>query len=863
MKLSIVKAVCLATLTLAGPVFAQKGGDDAVSQQSKWKYSYPLVPPGVTPPTNPELTPREHVQEITADKAEYKIDMGGTMDGVNTRSPRGYTAWSQTFQPMRFVRLENTGEVDIVNPRLSVNGKRQWWSAKDIVDSALAAYGNPTSDADKVRAIWEYQIANRFHGSPNSPEGDDPVKMYNIFGYTLCNNESTILQDLYRLAGFKVRYAYPMGHAVSEVFYDGRWHLLDSDQNMLFLLPDNQTIAGDEDVARDHDLVKRVHSYSISRNDARDLDEFCASVYYYEGNRVGQYKSKISHTMAMTLRPGEAIEWRFARHSGKRFYGHGHDPGQTQGPAAGVRVYNGRWVYSPPLREPAKRRVESEANVAWSDQSPQRALRPAAPGQPAAVVWKIASPYVLCGGTVKATLHLGQGDTSDLAVSFDNGQTWKPVTTWKRADGSTTEMVADLDDLFPSRSKEPGVATRDIARYSYLLRLQMTAADPAAGLDAITIDNIIQHAPLSLPELELGSNTITYSDETPQPHQAKLTFNWVECSATRPPAPPASPISPEQGSTGEGTKVVFEWPAAVDPDGDAIVDYHFQLSDHPEMRWPLSPNFNKLSSNTVDESPTAYTTPYEGLLNPGQTYYWRVRALDKNGVWGPWSPTWTFTRNAPGVPLDVTLTPAGDNTVKLAWKPNPKGQPAERYEIYGSNEKGFTISREPYKVYTGNQKVPSLFNDTFTQFEPNLLQTVTEPEITLKPTKAFYRVVAVDAKGNRSGPTDFVAAPRPFIYTDPVTTATAGHAYEYKAQSIASIGDLRLLKNNAIGFFNAEKPVYTLLKAPDWLAIDKTTGVLTGTPPAAGTAEVSIEAAIEGQSQKHVQTFQINIKAGQ
>jgi hypothetical protein len=62
---------------------------------------------------------------------------------------------------------------------------------------------------------------------------------------------------------------------------------------------------------------------------------------------------------------------------------------------------------------------------------------------------------------------------------------------------------------------------------------------------------------------------------------------------------------------------MFQWKAATDPDDDAITDHHFQLSDRPDMRWPLSPNFDKYISKTPDKGKTFYTLPRPGLLLHG------------------------------------------------------------------------------------------------------------------------------------------------------------------------------------------------------------------------------------------------------
>jgi hypothetical protein len=56
--------------------------------------------------------------------------------------------------------------------------------------------------------------------------------------------------------------------------------------------------------------------------------------------------------------------------------------------------------------------------------------------------------------------------------------------------------------------------------------------------------------------------------------------------------------------------------------------------------------------------------------------------------------------------------------------------------------------------------------------------------------RTFYRVVAVDDQGKRSGPSDYVASPRPVICSKPVTTAKLGAAYCYQTCATRSLGDL-------------------------------------------------------------------------
>ena len=80
------------------------------------------------------------------------------------------------------------------------------------------------------------------------------------------------------------------------------------------------------------------------------------------------------------------------------------------------------------------------------------------------------------------------------------------------------------------------------------------------------------------------------------------------------------------------------WEGAQDPDGDPITQYHVQVSPDPEMRYPLSPNFDRITSS----GEPAWPVP-QGWFVRGRTYYWRVRARDGRGAWSPWSACWAFT----------------------------------------------------------------------------------------------------------------------------------------------------------------------------------------------------------------------------
>src|SRR5262249_53688506 len=157
----------------------------------------------------------------------------------------------------------------------------------------------------------------------------------------------------------------------------------------------------------------------------------------------------------------------------------------------------------------------------------------------------------------------------------------------------------------------------------------------------------------------------------------------------------------------------------------------------------------------------------------------------------------------------------------LKWKANPVGQKPVKYRVYGSDEKGFSVSDVPYKVSIGTSK------ELKSEFPANVIAETTGTELAVvgdgcespNANKTYYRVVAVDTAGKRSGPSDYATAPRPTIYGKPATQARVGTEYRYLLQANRSLGDLRLRivdGKETASFWNIEKPRFALAEAPAW-----------------------------------------------
>lgn len=216
--------------------------------------------------------PREHRQAIAASPHAYLVNVGGTLDEFNTAQyPKTYGTGRRLesgFQPNHYLVLENAGPGDVVNPRIVIDGRRDWYSAQTILARVLKP---GMTDADKALAIWAFaaDIAvqchennrrvgalhpdNRSHPSRNEfQERGDPVRAANTYYCSGCQYGATTCAVLARAAGLASRCVWmcPFDqyeiHCVAEVFCGARWRLLDPEARAFYLESDNTTLAGYE-----------------------------------------------------------------------------------------------------------------------------------------------------------------------------------------------------------------------------------------------------------------------------------------------------------------------------------------------------------------------------------------------------------------------------------------------------------------------------------------------------------------------------------------------------------------------------------------------------------------------------------------
>ena len=342
---------------------------------------------------------------------------------------------------------------------------------------------------------------------------------------------------------------------------------------------------------------------------------------------------------------------------------------------------------------------------------------------------RILSPGVILDGSIRVAGKCGSQDDIVLLEYSNNYTTWQTVKTFNKAGEFKESLV--LSAFLSSLAFE--------ASHTYFIRFRFMPGKTAdaCGIDSLMITTSYQTSRFFMPELKIGRNAVTYNDRSSNDlRNIKLAIHWQESEGDRTPQQITRPVYPADNAELQKTQFTFSWDIPADPDGDEIMDYEFQLSDRSDMRFPLSPNFDRyISSISPDSIKPEFVVPWPGLFNAGTIYYWRVRSKDSYGAWSAWSPTWSFVTHGVMLPLDGTCI-RKESELYLKWNQNSGGAAPACYHIHGSNiANGFTPDSSTY--------IATTFENDY--------------KITNK-NYAFYRIVAVDSNGFCSGPSRVITS---------------------------------------------------------------------------------------------------------
>ena len=638
------------------------------------------------------------------------LTMNGLLDGHNTYRHSYSIDVDRAFEPMRSIEMTNMGRTTVRAPRLSINNA---YAIHDINSLADFIFADLNTARERALSLWLFFRDHRVHF--RSPERGckltAPLRFLGNYGYITCGSLSNMLAEFAQRQGYashtmRLR-ADNKSHSIAEIDFGDGFVILDPDVQVFYLDYDNQTLLGFQDVHHDLFLIRRTHHYGKNMQHDTDIGEF-----YKDGSRFAAGSCR-SAALDINLRPGESFifDW-----SPAQSFHHIVAPAPDSIP---WMVANSRFDYRPALsRAPLSELFDSVDNIAVAEGTD--VIHPKSIGKKSEFILAVHSPFVILDGKLnfRAT-RAGKEDTLRCDYS-ENGKTWLPL--WSSDTTGAQKASISLSTLI--------APMRTSAVNNYFIRFSLWADSHVSDcrIDSLALTTLCQTNKYNMPQLRLGENTLHYSDNN-QERDLELVINWQETYDNTPPHQIKEPIFPGDAGASDNSQFTFLWREPVDPDGDLIVDYEFQLSDRPNMRFPLSPTFDRYISVMKDSLLPKFVIPYAGLLNHGVTYYWRVRAMDEHGAWSEWSNIWSFNANTVMMTQQPEILNMSETRL-LTWKTHPNGKQPSSYQIHGS-----------------------IRNSGFTPDSSTLLAETTQRFFDISTYDySSFRVIAVDEDGYLSGP---------------------------------------------------------------------------------------------------------------
>jgi len=456
--------------------------------------------------------------------------------------------------PSLLAALPALAKVD--NVRVTTDKTVDSWDCRSIVEG-LSKFG--MSDEEKCIALWEYVFRTMFHhatpqdfgpGEEGRPYTLDAIKLLDVYGFGLCTSYGVTLGALFEAAGFpaEVVHFHQGEHTIVQVQYDGSWHAFDPMMGWYVYTKDPKKIASLEDIKQDPALMldaakdgRASTPFLPCGDEPQWLAEGAATWESYGPGSVNQPR----HTMNYSLRPGETLTRQW---DNEGVYWSPRTPANSV-PAHScplrrdqacpqfalywqpyVKDLGGRpvcryWstsrlVYEPNLEsQSASQDLVRSSNIAYKAQDGKDpAVHPAQAGQPASVVFSVASQYCLADVTLEVTTVRGDDDTMAVSVSTDGGTTWRALG--KVEDTGEKRLTQKLTSLVGGR-------------YGYWLRFDLEAQGAATdvGLKALKLTNIVMANRYSFPNLVAGPNKVTVRLDNPEQlakEKVTVEYAWYE-----------------------------------------------------------------------------------------------------------------------------------------------------------------------------------------------------------------------------------------------------------------------------------------------------------------------------------------------
>ena len=755
-------------------------------------------------------------------------DAGGTVDESSF-------LWPSLPAAERFVSsvmLRNTGDDAILNPRVSINGRRIPFNT----DELLGFITNDTQDSlDRLLKIFYTVDRYSVHANMNLIKWQDsPLAFFVGYGGGQCEDRANIQRMLWDLLGYRSRNSQANNHTAYDVEYGDQMIHLDADTQSYYLMHDNRTGASSLDIFNDPMLVQRsVHyrnyfKYPIGAND-REPDMWYSSekvaALYENGYREPLFSREPAYEeFTIVLRPGEGYGWNSDKPK------HLHPIFNSSLLSNVVRDFT--WETSLDF---------SKASHLWAVQRAEGSGAPVRDGAVAidnntTILLSYAHPFPMTGARIK--LNPGEKASPDtlMQLTILGGMYGER----KKLDIPLYELTSGNDSLSAHIQKF------NFPVHNLQIEIGISASGAAAGtavpLNGLLLELYSQATAYAFRSLKIGRNDLVYTDASDR-RAVEVQVNAVPLQMTLPGFSAGTLFSPSDNKLVAEGDLAFSWPKG---DGADVKGYQIQISAFADMLYPLSPTFERMiDRNEVTESQgrIQYKLPWRGMLPVNRNLYWRVRPFREDLLAGQWSGIFPFKVGGPQAPEKINVEYDQEKVI-LSWSASLSGTQPLYYEIHSGSLEGFVPMSEPHRLlgFGDQTEAQYMWEDVTATDWPvvpgTLLTTTQDTRLILydgtqgnadlsSRSGAHFRVIAVDADGSRSCPSPQAHLQSPLIAMPDSTELTAGDV-TLQVPFISSVGRITTRDAYFLGLWNKPKLKYSLSSPSEKWDIDADLGVIKG-----------------------------------
>ncbi len=461
--------------------------------------------------------------------------------------------------------LVSQASAQVFTPWVTVKGQPDTRSLSSMATTLYQNAGAET-DREKAETLWRYLLTDGRFVEPGmfyhiagwayeEPLGEvlDPLKLLNSYGFGLCYQDGPLLEALFEAGGFEdARSWFLTGHTVCEVFFDGRYSMLDGDMLGYTTVgdgdPRTSNIAGVRELEADRSIImskllapdkadtsKVIYPWYPADVRAKAMGGYAGTFASSDDNWLYPFSRYPSgHSMDYVLRPGEKLIRYYQPESSSLYYlPYKQVEGQwiefhneisrwsintEDGPHSQKderKWATGRIEYTPPLHRQSAYYPSGGENL-----NHNLSLPPAAGGPlgrldetlPATAVFEMDCPYVLIDGQFELYAELAEAHhVLTVETSTDRGNSWEAAGQVSGPHSGPWRCAPSVYTV-----SEHGTRNALSGTYGYLVRITLAGPGGRAALRDLKLTSIFQLNPRSLPQLANGDNELIYNPGKPE-----------------------------------------------------------------------------------------------------------------------------------------------------------------------------------------------------------------------------------------------------------------------------------------------------------------------------------------------------------